>query len=105
MKSLNDYIVSLLRLLALLLVVFALMIQPAIKYSSFLDNQVFELVDNNANEKENQEDESRGEDIELQLSTPYDHAKVCIDKTLVFGAKNLQSNFKPKIHIPPPEQL
>lgn len=71
MKKLNHNITYIVRLLAVVSIVCAMMIQPTMQSFAYLNNQGFELVEldseENSNEKENQEEDSKEKKVEFQV--------------------------------------
>lgn len=108
MKKSNHNITYILRLLAVVSIVCAMMIQPTIQSLAYLNNQDFELVEmdteENSNEKESQEEDSIDENTELELSSPHYNPNMLIKKSSIFGKQHLKWDFTLETHIPPPEQ-
>ena len=113
MKKSSHNIVSLLRLLAFIVGICAMVIRPAIQSLNYLDKQDFELVDINSNEKdsneknsdesENQENDNKDEKVELQLSSLHYNTNTFIKKSSIFGVHFVKWDFTLETHIPPPQ--
>jgi hypothetical protein len=109
MKESKHNILSILKLLAFVSVICAMFIQPAIQSLSYLDTTNFELADMDAkkdsNEKENLDEDSKDEKVELQVSSPCYLIRVFVKKPSIFSKQNLKWDFTFETHLPPPEQV
>ncbi len=109
MKDSKHNISSILKLLAFVSVICVMLIQPVIQSLAYFDTINFELADidtkKDSNEKENLDEDSKDEKIELQVSSPCYLTNVFIKKPSIFSKQNLKWDFTFETHLPPPEQV
>jgi len=109
MKTIFQHISFALRIATFTIVLCALVVQPILEYSGFLDRFNIELAsvdfDEDTKEQENQEDKNTLEEIELQLNILTSYSFKSEQSGPIYGASLKESCFSIETHLPPPEQL
>ena len=108
MKTRSQHIYFAVRVVSFAIVLTAMVVQPVLKSSGFLDMFHIELAsidfDEDTNEQETQEEENTLEEIELQLHSLTDYSFESAERGLIYGASLQESGFSLENHLPPPEQ-
>lgn len=102
-------IIDILKQIAFIVVIYAIVIQPAVQTFSFFSQYHYELMDlegdEDTNKEEKQEDDSRDEKIDFDnVNTNYNQYPYNQGSSSYINPKLLW-NFNQEIPIPPPERV
>jgi hypothetical protein len=109
MRSMFINILSLLRHLAFIAVVYGMFIQPVAETFVFFSQAHYELADldgaEETNKEEKQEEDREDNKIDLQNVSVYEYHLAYFEKSSHYGEHGRMWDFTPEIPITPPEQV